>query len=304
MLPAPETTRPLSTLRGRLVDRGYQEVITFSFVSSEREQRLGLDASPIRVLNPIASQFDVMRPSLLGGLLETLRTNLNRKASRVRIFETGRCFLRAGERFEQPLRLAALAYGPAAPEQWAHDRREVDFFDLKGDVEALVSPTALSTEAARHPALHPGRSARVLRPGGAIGWLGELHPRLVQMFELPAAPMVAELDLAPLLETVLPRALAAARVPIVRRDLALVVDETLPAQQVLDALRQAAPPYVVQLKLFDVYRGPNVGPSRKSLAILVLMQDTERTLTDPEIDAAIAVLLRQAEKRFGGTLRQ
>ncbi len=304
MLPAPEASRPVALLRQRMVDRDYQEVITFSFVSSAWEHALRADPPPIKVLNPIAGHLDVMRTSLLGGLLDTLRINVNRKAERVRIFETGRCFLREGERFAQPLRIGGLAFGPADPPQWDSGKRDADFFDVKGDVEALAAPLAITTVAATHAALHPGRSARILVAGRPIGWLGELHPRLTREFELPKSPIVFELDSESLSLLSMPFARAISKVPVVRRDLAVVVDEELPAQEVLAALEAVKPVQVEQISLFDVYKGPGIGRGKKSLAILVLMQDTARTLTDAEIDAAVAVLLRELKNRFGGTLRQ
>jgi phenylalanyl-tRNA synthetase beta chain len=304
MLPARDNVRPAVDIAARLVDRDYQEVITFSFVSSDWERALGIEADPIHVENPIAANLDVMRSSLLGGLLDTLRTNANRKQERVRIFEIGRCFLRGDEHYVQPLRVAGLACGPALPEQWGTAKRAVDFFDIKGDAEALAMPLALKTEAAPHPALHPGRSAKVLVDGKSAGWLGEVHPRLVRAFELPQAPVVFELDLERLSRRPTPTARAVSKLPVVRRDLAVVIDESVPAQAVLDALSAAKAPSVDRLALFDVYRGPGVGAGKKSLAILVLMQDTARTLTDAEIDAAVASLLRVIQDRFGGALRQ
>jgi phenylalanyl-tRNA synthetase beta chain len=303
-LPEREALRSTAELCQRLVDCGYQEIITFSFVSSAWEAALGVDPSPIKVLNPIASNLDVMRTTLLGGLLDTLRTNVNRKLERVRVFETGRCFFRAQNGYEQPRRIAALAYGPALPEQWGENKRPVDFFDVKGDIEALAWPLRVTTEAATHPALHPGRSARVLVAGKPAGWVGELHPRLLRVFELPAAPVVFELDEEPLGVRPLPAAREASKLPVVRRDLAVVIDRKIPAQAVLDALVAAKAPYVDQVALFDVYRGPGVGQDKKSLAILVLMQDTARTLTDAEIDGAVGQLLRVVEDRFGGSLRK
>ena len=304
MLAEPEQIRPARALKALLTGRDYQEIITFSFVSSAWEQALGIESNPIRVLNPIASNLDVMRSSLLGGLLDTLRTNANRRQERVRIFEIGRCFARGPEGYDQPLRIAALACGTALPEQWGEAKRAVDFFDLKGDVEALGAPRVVRTEAAAHPALHPGRSARVLLDAEAAGWLGELHPRLVRAFELPQAPVVFELDLGVL--GCRPKALArpVSRLPVVRRDLAVVLDEKVPVQDVLDALSAAKPAWVERLALFDVFRGPRIGVGKKSLAILVLMQDTARTLTDAEIDAAVASLLQVIQDRFGGALRQ
>ncbi|MDQ2963544.1 MAG: phenylalanine--tRNA ligase subunit beta [Pseudomonadota bacterium] len=304
MLPEHETIRPATALRQRLVDRDYQEAITFSFVDSSRERALGIDPAPIRVLNPIASNLDVMRTTLLGGLLDTLRTNANRKQERVRIFELGRCFLREPGGYAQPSRVGGLAFGPALPEQWDGGKRPVDFFDVKGDLEALAAPLSVRTEAATHPALHPGRSARVLIDGKPAGWIGELHPRLLGAFELPRAPVVFELDLAPLRRRPLPVAKAVSKLPVVRRDLAVVVDETVPVRAVLDALTAVKPASVDYIALFDVYRGRGIEPGKKSLAILVLMQDTARTLTDAEIDATVAALLREIENRFGGTLRR
>lgn len=308
MLPAAENARPVGALRQRLVDRDWQEAITFSFVSSAWEKALFPDrpanAAPIAVLNPIASHLDVMRTTFAGGLLEVLRTNLARKYDRVRVFETGRCFLRAGERFEQPRRIGGLAYGPAAPEQWGVAKRPIDLFDVKGDLEALAAPGRLAAEAAPHPALHPGRAARLSLDGRAVGWLGELHPRLVRELELPRAPILFELDLDPLLVRPLPAARPVSRLPEVRRDFAVVVDEALPAAAVLDALDAARRAPIEAIRLFDVYRGTGLAPGKKSLAILVLMQDTARTLTDAEIDATVALLLRVLQDRFGATLRQ
>ena len=304
MLPAPESVRSAMGLRSRLVDRDYHEVITFSFVSSDTERLLNADSAPIRVLNPIASNLDVMRTTLLGGLLEVLRTNINRKLERVRVFEAGRCFVRDGEHCNQSLRIGGLAFGSALPEHWDGGMREVDFFDVKGDVEALAAPLAVTTEAAGFTVLHPGRSARVLVSGKAAGWIGELHPRLVRAYEFAKAPLVFEIEQDALERTGLPLARPAPRFPTVRRDLAVVVDEQIPAQRLLDALKAVQPPHVERIAVFDVYRGPGVGPGKKSLAILVLMQDTARTLTDAEIDATVAELLRELQNRFKATLRQ
>src|SRR4029077_11163962 len=185
--------------------------------------------APIAVLNPIASQIDVMRTTLAGGLLGVLTGNLARKHERVRVFEVGRCFLRDGGKDEQPLRIGGVAYGPASPEQWGTPRRLVDFHDVKGDLEALVTPQVIATEAADHPLLRPGRSAHVRVSGDVLGWLGELHPRLVRHFELPHAPVLFELDVAPLLRRPFPAARTVSKLPVVRRDFAVVVDDTVPA---------------------------------------------------------------------------
>jgi phenylalanyl-tRNA synthetase beta chain len=308
MLAAPEDAVPAISLKRRLVARGWQEVVTFSFVNSAWEAALAPPGdgrlAPIAVLNPIASQFDVMRTTLAGGLIDVLRTNLARKQDRVRVFETGRCFARAGQGYDQPMRLGGLAYGDALPEQWGAAKRSVDLFDVKGDLQALVAPHTLTTARADHAALHPGRSASVRLDNVPIGWLGEMHPRVVKEFDLPRAPILFELDLAPLLERALPAALALSKFPLVRRDLAIVVDDSVPAQDLLAALDAGRPSQVDAIRLFDVYRGPGIQSGKKSLAILVLIQDTERTLTDAEIDATVAALLKIAADRFGATLRQ
>jgi phenylalanyl-tRNA synthetase beta chain len=304
MLPDPEGSRPRRAVKRMLVDLDWQEVVTFSFVSGKIESDLDANARPIKVLNPIAAHLDVMRTSLLPGLIETLRTNVNRKMPRVRVFETGRIFLRGNGHYEQPLRVGGLAFGPARPEQWGEPVRDVDFFDVKGDLEALAAPRPVTTEPFAHPALHPGRSARVSIGGKPAGWMGELHPRLLRVFDLPKAPIVFEVDLATLTEGAVPKGQPVSRVPVVRRDLAIVVDEKVPAQALLDALEAAKPPHVISLALFDVYRGAGLTDGRKSLAILVLMQDTSRTLTDADIDATADLLVSVARDRFGGSLRQ
>jgi phenylalanyl-tRNA synthetase beta chain len=308
MLPEPETALTPTALKRGLVDRDWQEAITFSFVDSRWESALFPDRdareAPIAVLNPIAGHLDVMRTTLLGGLLEVLTTNLARKRDRVRVFELGRCFERAGQGYHQPLRIGGLAYGDAYPEQWGAPKRGVDLFDVKGDLAALVAPRRLTTVRHAHPSLHPGRAAQVLLDGTAIGWLGELHPRLVRHFELPRAPVVFELELPPLLARALPAAAPVSKLPVVRRDLAVVVDDDVPVQDVLGALEAARPDRVDAIRLFDVYRGPGIANGKKSLAILMLMQDTARTLTDAEIDATVAEMLGLLADRFSATLRQ
>ena len=308
MSPDAEAARPPIAIKERLVDRGWQEAITFSFVSSAWEAALFPERDardvPIAVLNPIAAHLDVMRTTLAGGLIDVLRTNLARQQDRVCIFETGRCFWRAGQRYDQPLRLGGLAYGAAQAEQWGEAQRPVDLFDIKSDLEALVAPRVLTTERSEHPALHPGRTARVLMDTEAIGWLGELHPRLVKHFELPKAPVLFELDLAALLARKLPSPRSISKLPVVRRDLAVVVNDGVPTREILAALDAGKPAHVQTIALFDVYRGPGIETGKKSLAILVLMQDTERTLTDAEIEATVAALLRILVVGFAAKLRK
>jgi phenylalanyl-tRNA synthetase beta chain len=270
MLPDPETKVSALALKRRLVDRDWQEAITFSFVSSGWEAALFPDRDandqPIAVLNPIASHLDVMRTTLLGGLIDVLRTNLSRRQERVRVFEVGRCFLRAGQGYDQPLRIGGLAYGYALPEQWGAPKRLVDVFDVKGDLEALMHPRIIVTEQDRHPALHPGRAGRVLVDGAAIGWIGEVHPRLVQHFELPRAADCVRARSGS--HCWCGRYLARRRsqsFPWSVAILAVVVDETVPAQDIVAALEAVRRPHVDSIRLFDVYRGHGIEAERKAL---------------------------------------
>jgi phenylalanyl-tRNA synthetase beta chain len=252
--------------------------------------------------NPIASQMSVMRSSLIGNLVNCLQFNLARKQGRVRLFEVGRCFVRQ-EDAGQPLRIGAIAFGPAAPEQWGIAARPTDFFDIKGDVEALCWPEQPTFQTATHPAFHPGRCARILLAEQAAGWIGELHPRWQQKYDLATAPVLFELDVEPLIRRTLPAYQEISRFPPVRRDVAVIVDDVVSAGTLLDALRQKAPPLVVDIGLFDVYRGKGVETGKKSLAFRMLLQDTRKTLIDEEVDAAVSGVVRILSEEFGATLR-
>ncbi|NBS57123.1 MAG: phenylalanine--tRNA ligase subunit beta [Betaproteobacteria bacterium] len=308
----PEGRRSLHALRALLAGRDYQEVVNFSFVDAGWEADLAGNPDPIKLLNPIASHQSVMRSTLLGGLIETIRYNAARKLSRIRVFEVGRAFLRdasvkegdlAVAGLHQPMRIAAAAFGPADEEQWGIPVRGVDFFDLKADVEAMVWPRAARFEAATHPALHPGRSARVWVDGEALGWIGELHPRWQARFELPQPVVVFELDATLLQAVPVPHPGQPSRFPSVVRDLAVLVDAERPVQALLDALSAEKPAIVRSVRLFDLYHGKNLPAGRKSLAFRIVMQDTEKTLTDAEADSAIAQMIELLGQRFGATLR-
>lgn len=303
MLPRPETARSAHLLKTLLADRDYQEIVSYAFVNESWEADLAGNAQPVRLLNPIASQMSVMRSTLFGGLLDALNFNLNRKQERVRLFEAGRCFSKQEGAFSQPERIAGLCYGSARPEQWGEAARPVDFYDVKADVEALCFPAKLRFEAAGHPALHPGQAAKVSLNGELVGWLGTLHPKWQQKFGLPGAPVMFELDLPALLKRNVPAFFEVSKFPPVRRDIALIVDETVNAQAMLDAASEALPQSVVDLTLFDVYRGKGVDLGKKSLAFRVLMQDTQKTLTDDETDAVVSSLVQILGSRFGAELR-
>lgn len=299
MLPQDETVQADDVLRQMLVGLDYQEVITYSFVDPAWETALNADARPLPLANPIASQLSAMRTTLWGGLIETLRHNLNRQQERVRIFELGRVY---ASQIEQPMKLGGLAYGDVQPEQWGATARRVDFFDLKGDLERLFGH-ALDSRRGAHPALHPGQCAELWAGNRAIGWIGALHPRLVQAFDLPAVPMLFEFDSQVLARRALPRHAALSRFPLVRRDLAFVLDIHTPAGELLTALREAASSQVRSIEVFDDYRGKGMGKTQKSLAIRVVMQDTERTLTDREVEDAVQKLIDAALRQCNASLR-
>jgi len=313
MRPQRAARRSPHLLRQQLADRDYLEAINFSFVDPQWESDFAGEANPIRLLNPIASQLAVMRSTLIGSLVSNVTYNLGRKLGRVRAFELGRVFLRdpaaaegaldvAGVR--QPIRVGAIAYGPALEEQWgAATARNVDFFDVKGDVEALFAPRTARFEAAPHPAFHPGRSARVTLDGATIGWIGELHPRWQQKYGLPLAPALFELDLEVLSRAEPPRYHEVSRFPPVIRDRSMEFDDGIPVSAILEEIARNRFPLIQNVRLFDFYRGKGVQGGKKSLAFRVVMQDTARTLTDAEADAAMAQLTELLAAKFGAKLR-
>ncbi|MDR2364981.1 MAG: phenylalanine--tRNA ligase subunit beta [Zoogloeaceae bacterium] len=303
MLPQPENRRTLAKLRQQIADRGYQEVINYAFVPEEQERDFAANAAPVRLANPIASQFAVLRSSLLGSLVDNLVANLKRKQSRVRLFELGRCFAYAGEDYRQPWRMAMLAYGAVLPEGWGRETRQVDFFDLKGDVESLFAPAELSFVRAAHCALHPGRAADIQLAGQTIGHIGELHPQWAQKYELPAAPVLCELELEPMTRAALPVHAEVSRFQPAIRDLAVLVDQSLPAHDILHGMRQQAPKQVCDIQLFDLYQGKGVPAGRKSLAFRIVIQDTQRTLSDADIDLAVSEITAYLEQHFQAQLR-
>ena len=317
-----EAKRGIHLLRQRLALQGYQEAVNFGFTDLESEQRLAgaQEEDVIQVLNPIANQYGVMRSNLWGGLLSNLKSNLNRGAGRVRLFETGRVFKRDSKvqeasgkvaGFHQPQKIGGLAYGSSVPEQWASMTRAVDFFDVKGDLERVLDPLHFVTESAQHPALHPGRSAKVLINIGKntieVGWIGELHPGLQQAYELPQAPVLFELDLESIRELGLPVPEELSKFPAVQRDLALVVKQSVSAQSLLDAMTSTKQNFVRSIELFDEFK-PKAGSSsmaddEKSLAFRVTLLNPQETLQDPQIDAVMAALLGAVEKKCTARLR-
>jgi phenylalanyl-tRNA synthetase beta chain len=312
-----EARRGVDELRHRMADLGYQETISFSFVEERWERELAGNADPVRLVNPMASHLAVMRSSLIGSLIGTLRLNLSRKASRVRIFESGRVFMRdaggadgptsvAG--LTQPMRLAGLLHGTADPQQWGARERTADFFDAKGDVEALLAPGTASFEAAEHPAMHPGRCARILLGGKTIGHVGELHPKWRLAYELPAAPVLFEIDAAALLDRALPRFVPIQRQQSVWRDLSIVVGEAVHHDAVMRAIQNEAGHALIRsARLFDLYKpskpGGDMQPGERSMSVRLELLDDDTPLTDARIDALVAEVMARLGEHLGARLR-
>jgi phenylalanyl-tRNA synthetase beta chain len=303
MLELPQDRQPRAVLRRKVVARDYQEVINYAFVDETWERDFAANDDPVRLINPIASQMSVMRSTLIGGLVDVLVANINRKQSRVRLFELARIFAKRDGGVAQPEKLAGLAWGARAPEQWGVKSERVDFYDVKADVEALFAPRRAEFVHASHPALHPGRCAAIRVDGVDVGVIGELHPRWVQSYDLPSAPVLFELDCAALESVARVLAQPVSKFQAARRDLALVVDEALEAGRLLATFAAASSPIVSDVALFDVYRGRGVDEGKKSLAFRVTLQDAGRTLTDEDVEAAIKLLLDAVAEQHGARLR-
>jgi phenylalanyl-tRNA synthetase beta chain len=290
-----------------LVARGYHEAITYSFVDPATQALFAADGVALRLSNPIAEDLAEMRQSLWPGLVQALRDNQRRQQPRVRLFEIGRAFRTPHGRLSEIAIIAGLAAGPALPEQWGARSAPADFYDVKGDVEALIGMTgeaaAFRFAAAEHPALHPGQCARLWRGDRPIGWLGRLHPDVEARMDLTYSAIVFEIEAEPLLAARVPQHREASRYPGVRRDLSFIVDEGPTVREILDRVRASAGGLLTELVLFDVYRGAGIPRDHKSLSIGLNLQDISRTLTDEETDAVVARVIADLEGEYNATIR-
>jgi phenylalanyl-tRNA synthetase beta chain len=314
-----ENSRNPFAVRRMLAGLGYQETINFSFVEESWERDLAGNADPIRLLNPIASQMSVMRSSLIGSLLQVVKFNADRKADRVRVFEMGRVFLRDAtvkdsdstvEGFDQPMRVSAMAWGAEQPLGWQGKARNVDFYDVKGDVEALLAPRQAQFLPAEHPALHPGRSARVVLDGVVIGHVGESHPRWRQAWDLSSAPVLFELALDAVLARLVPVAQGVAKHQPVERDIAVIVHESVTHAQLMQSIHDAPTDGLLQgAVLFDIYRpkadatGGALAAGEKSLAVRLTLGSVDATLTDAQIDGAMNAVVAHLGQHLAARLR-
>jgi phenylalanyl-tRNA synthetase beta chain len=313
----PESQRSTFSVRRQIAALGYQETINFSFVQESWEHELAGNAAPIQLLNPIASQMSVMRSSLIGSLLNVVKFNVDRKAASVRVFELGRVFRKDSQvedsdttvaGFDQPMHVAAMAWGNDAPLQWGHKEAVADFFDIKADVQELLLPANPQFEPAEHPAMHPGRCARVLLDGKSIGYVGELHPKWRQQWDLPYAPVMFELTLDALTQRHVPVAQSVSRLLNVERDIAIVVKESVTHAALMQAIWKANTNGLLRdAVLFDVYRpkseSATMAQDEKSLAVRLTLNSEDVTLTDVQIETAVQSVIDSLREREGARLR-
>jgi len=307
MFERPEARVSDAAVRTLLVQRGYQEAITYSFVDRGDQQSLDPEHPPLALANPITADMEVMRTTLWPGLLQALAHNLNRQQSRVRLFEMGLRFLQLDGQLHQRPVIAGIAAGPVVPEQWGMKKLDGDFYDLKSDVEALLAlaggPASVRYTPAEHAALHPGQSARIERSGALLGYLGALHPRIATQRKLAVPVYLFELDLDSVQAGHTAEFRALSKFPTVRRDVSVAVDESVTAQAVRDCVGQVGIHVLENLEFFDVYRGEGIDSGKKSLSLGLTFQDASRTLTDAEIDRCVEQIVVSLEADLGAILR-
>jgi phenylalanyl-tRNA synthetase beta chain len=292
-----------------LVQRGYFEAITYSFIEPGQHDLFAPGTPSLTLSNPISAELATMRASLWPGLAAALASNQRRQQPRVRLFEVGSKFIVArddGALQEVPV-IAGIAAGSAVPEQWGAPKTAVDFFDVRADIEALLRATGAGNEfrfvPGQHPALHPGQTAEVRRGEEHAGWIGRLHPDVERRLDLTYSAIVFELDLEAAMAASVPHFHEVSRFPAVRRDLALVVEEAVPVQKLLDCVQHAAGTVLRETTVFDIYRGAGIENGRKSVAIGLNLQDVSRTLTDEETDAIVARVVSDLERECSATIR-
>jgi len=305
-----EASVGLSAVRSQLMARGYEEAIAYSFVEPKLLQLFDPEATPVELQNPISADMAVMRTTLWPGLVCALQHNLNRQQSRVRLFETGQRFIPQGEgvaNLKQEPMLAGLIYGPREGENWTGNSENVDFFDLKGDLESVLELMAdnasFSFESAKHPALHPGQTAALSRNGEQVGIIGALHPQLQKELGLSQPAYLFELTQASVGEAKLPSFEPLSKFPEVRRDIAVIVDQSVAVTGLEKAIKSTAGDYLSELKVFDVYVGKGIDPHRKSIALGLTFQHPSRTLTEDEINASMDAVVKSLEETFNASLR-
>jgi phenylalanyl-tRNA synthetase beta chain len=303
-----ETKVTVERIAELLVDLGYQEAITYSFVEPGFQQALNPDLKPIGLENPISSEMSVMRTSLWPGLLKALRYNLNRQISRLRLFEHGLRFYLQGDEIKQDIIIGCVLTGDRYPEHWSGKSGPVDFYDARHDVESILAFTGRMEEyqfvCAEHPALHPGQSALIRRDNRDIGWLGRLHPMIAGQFDLHPDTYLFEFEYAAVQGGVLAQFQELSRYPSIRRDLAIVTDLEVTAAELQTEVRRSAGALLKEIVIFDVYQGKGIETGRKSIAFGLILQDSSRTLTDDDVEVVVSRVTESLNKKFGADLRE
>lgn len=305
-IPVTEKKLDLQQIKNILVARGYQEAITYSFVDPLYERGLALQPQPLELINPIASDLSVMRTNLWPGLLKTYQYNFHRQQPRVRLFEMGLCFINENQAVSQKLKLGGLSSGPLYKEQWGETKRSVDFFDIKADLEAVLSLARqldVKFVPYEHPALHPGKSASIIHRQKIIGCLGELHPTLAQEFDINQSLYLFDLDLESIMDLSLPAYEAISKFPAIRRDVALVVAADVPAEKIREKILDSGGELLKNVQIFDIYQGKGIEAGKKSIALSLIFQHVSRTLVDTEINDFMQKIIEMLHKVFNATLR-
>jgi phenylalanyl-tRNA synthetase beta chain len=291
-----------------MADRGYREVITYTFVDPSLQRHLFPDTPALALGNAISADMSEMRVSLWTGLVQAARENLRRQQSRVRLFEIGKKFIvESGDELREVETLAGLATGTRFPEQWGVPREPLDFYDVKADVQSLLALTGAVEEitfvSQALPCLRPGRSARLMRGTTAIGWLGELHPQLSKALDLPQNTLLFELEVESAFACKISKFGKISKFPSVRRDLAIVVDESVPLAVLQENVTVSASGLLQELRVFDIYRGPSIESGRKSVALGLILQDSSRTLTDVDADAVVTSVVARLRDVLSASIR-
>ncbi|MCX2981193.1 phenylalanine--tRNA ligase subunit beta [Halieaceae bacterium IMCC14734] len=305
--PLPERVQSLRNIRRRLTGRGYREAVTYSFVDPAGQALFDPQLEPVALANPISAEMSVMRTSLLPGLMESLKRNTSRQQQRVRLFETGLRFVPDGGELTQAPTIAGVVTGRLHPESWSEEGEAVDFYDTKGDVEALLQltaePQAFRFTAATRTGLHPGQTAALYRGEALVGYIGALHPSVQASYDVSTPVYVFELDLGLLRGAAMPAFAELSRYPEVRRDIAVLVDREVPAAELLENVRTVAGTYLTDLRLFDVYEGKGIDPKRKSLALGLTYRDSSRTLSDEDVNKSVDQVIDLLRKTYNAELR-
>ncbi|GAB1258010.1 phenylalanine--tRNA ligase subunit beta [Aurantivibrio plasticivorans] len=302
-----ESNLPLNKFKQALVARDYHEAISYSFISEQLNQLFNPESEPVKLINPISAELSIMRASLIPGLVNATMHNLNRQQGRIRLFETGMRFVQQGDEILQEPMLAGLITGSRVDENWASESTSVDFFDLKGDVEALLQatgePESYQFKAGSHPALHPGQTAEIIKNDQVVGVVGALHPQAAKELDINQAVFVFEITQSDLLVGKVPDFAEISKFPEVRRDIAVLVDKKVQSDTLLATVEKAAGSSLSNLKVFDLYVGKGIDPQRKSVALGLTFQDPSRTLTESEINASMDAVIQQLKQELDADLR-